>query len=423
MKRTGIKIFFRKILHHSRYPYDFMRNNKILFPENGFNGLKTGLWLYTLKNEIKSWRLEKKLGFLHSQPHPLAVKVWKNLISLNPNNLGIWSKTPDNNLSGTTRAEKNLISKMINLYGGVHDKWTGYVTSGATEANLLAAWAGRNYLRSRLHKGKICMLVNPFTHYSIKKAANVVDLPCIEIGSDRQTLVINTRNLINKIKSLQLDGYSGFLIPLTLGYTQTGANDRYEDISKILSKLENEIGIKCFIWLDAAINGLIFPFIKSKFSPLKIPGINLIAVDFHKTGMCPIPSGVAIYQDKLTKYIDQKVAYLEQNDATVAGSRSGIAAAAALAIVDGLGKKGFKKLIAKAFIEKNKFLNSLYKQKLDIEIFNDKNSPALALISRKALPSEVVNQFGIYAKKWSYGFDQGTESLYIYKINFPLKAI
>jgi len=421
MKRTGIKILFWKLLDYLEYPYKLVPDKEELFPRFGNSYLKIYLWLYTLKNEIKEWKMNKKLGFLHCHPHPLAVNVWRSLISLNPNNMGSWTQTGEENLRGTMKAEKNLIMSMIDLLGGNKKGWTGYVTSGASEANLFAAWTGRNYLKEMSPKGTICMIINPLTHYSVKKAADITGIQCIEMGIDHNIWTINPDVIRDKIKDLYNKGYTSFLVPLTLGYTQTGANDNYKEITNILLNLQKKIGIKCFIWLDAAINGLILPFTESNFFPLKAPGINLIALDFHKTGMCPIPSGIVLYRENFKKYISRKVAYLDQDDSTISGSRSGIAAAACLAIIKKLGKDGFKRLIGKTLVKKNKFIELIESLNLDMEIFSEEKSLALALICKKPLSDIFINKFGIYAKKWKYKFDQKSESLYIYKINFALK--
>lgn len=421
MRRTGIKIFFRKLIYYLTYPYKLFKNSEELFKKKGESYSKIYIWLYTLKNEIKARKLSKQVGFLHCQPHPLAVNVWKSLISLNPNNMGSWVQAPETDLTGTTHAEKALIMKMADLLGGNKKDWLGYMTAGASEGNLFAAWSGRNYI-SKMSGRKICMIINPMTHYSVKKAANIIDVQCVGMGIDRHTWTINPDSLRNKVKELYIKGYDSFLIPLTLGYTQTGANDDYKKITIVLNKLKKELGIVCFVWLDAAINGLVLPFTDSIFSPLKTSGINLITLDFHKTGMCPIPSGLVIYKGSFKKYISQKVAYLDQDDATVSGSRSGISAVACLAIVKRLGKDGFKKLINRAFIKKNKLIQFIKTLDLGIEIFNEKKSLAIALVCKKPLPKKVVDIFGIYAKKWEYVFDQKPENLYIYKINFSIEA-
>lgn len=422
MRRTGIKIFFRKLYYYVTYPYRLFKNNEELFQKKGESYSKIYIWLYTLKNEIKERKLSKQVGFLHCQPHPLAVNVWKSLLPYNPNNMGSWVQAPEKDLTGTTNAENALIMRMTDLLGGNKKVWSGYMTAGASEGNLFAAWVGRNYFKNEESGKKICMIVNPLTHYSVKKAANIIDIQCMEMGIDRHTWTINPDVLKNKVKELSAKGYDSFLIPLTLGYTQTGANDDYKRITGILNKLQKELGIVCFIWLDAAINGLILPFTDPGFSPLETPGINLITLDFHKTGMCPIPSGLVIYKGNLKKYISQKVAYLDQDDATVSGSRSGIPAVACLAIVKKLGKDGFKKLINKVFIKKNGLIKFFKTLSQDIEIFNEKKSLALALVCKKPLPDKVVDKLGIYSKKWEYVFDQKAENLYIYKINFPLEV-
>ncbi|MFZ6035449.1 MAG: pyridoxal-dependent decarboxylase [Patescibacteria group bacterium] len=417
-RRTGIKIFFRKIIYFIKHPYKENAVNGVKFPAFGENRFRIDLWLWSLINEIKETKLNDKLGFLHSKPHPVAVKVWRRLLPFNPNNMGSMSKRHKKYLGDTERSEQSLISMLVDLYGGIVGKWTGYMTTGATEGNLFAVWMARNYLNSNSPGGKACLLANSFTHYSVRKAADITGIKYIEMGVDRNRLSINPVSLENKIRSLSGMGYKAFIIPLTLGYTQTGANDDFRAISKTLSSLEKQLKIKCFVWIDAAINGLVLPFTRADFRPLRTGGISLITLDFHKTGMCPIPSGIVLYEKNFRKYVSRKVAYLDHEDDTISGSRSGIAPTAALAIVKHLGRIGFKKYINASLEKKNGYIKIIKKLDPDLEIFNDKDGLSLALICKKPLSDKMVNELGIFAKKYAYKFDRKTEELYIYKINF-----
>lgn len=418
MKRTGIKIAYRKIKSFTRYPYKYVSTPSIKFPEKGQGYLQNMLWLHTLINEVRDKHLEKTIGFLHNRPNSFALKVWQKIIYFNPNNLGVWSNKNINNLLGTEKSENELIAKMTNILGSDKNNWSGYTTTGATEANIFSAWIGRNYLKSKMSSGKICIVVNSLTHYSIKKAASIIDIPVFEIGIDRKKWTINPNILRNKIVELNKKGYKGFLIPITLGYTQTGTNDDYVTITKIIARLQKETDVLTFIWVDAAINGLVLPFTRNKFLPLRTSLIKTFILDFHKTGMCPIPSGLVLYRSSLVKYISQKVAYIDEGDNTLLGSRSGASPAAMLSVINSLGKNGLRKIIYKSIENKDDFISSLKAMKLNIEVINSKDGISGALVSNKKLPEKFVNKYGLFAKKWTYFFENCSENLYIYKFNF-----
>lgn len=414
-KRTGLKILYWKIKKFLTYPYNFTYKEDFNFPEKSGSVIKFLIWLHTLKNEVGSRKLKRTLGFLHNEPLWVGNITWKTLLPLNPNNLGDWVRKKA--LIGTENAEKSLIHKMINLLGGKASEWSGYATTGATESNIYSAWVGRNYLSEKIKGGKICMILNELTHYSIKKAANIVNVPIVEVVISRKSWKVSVEDLEKEIVRQSTKGYKGFLIPLTLGYTQTGINDDYEKISELAARLERKLKIKIFIWIDAAINGLILPFSKHSFYPLK-SGINTLALDFHKTGMCPIPSGLVIFKKELMKYATQKVQYLDQDDTTLLGSRSGISPAAMYAVIEYLGRSGFRNAVEKAVQKKEKFQVLVKVELPEIEIINEEGGTALGIVSKKALPEAFVKKHGLFSKRWRYFFKSGSEVLYVYKVNF-----
>lgn len=414
-KRTGLKILFWKIQKHIKYPYRYFDHKPLKFPKYGQPKLLTSLWLKTVVNETKDWKMQKTLGFLYNKPNGVALDTWNKLLSLNSNNLGEWGTKDIRSLSGTQKSEWELIHKMIDLYGGKDGEWTGYSTSGATESNIFSVWMGRNFLSSK--KRKTALILNQFTHYSIYKAANVTNIPVYEIPVDRTTWKPSLPVLEAEITRIIKKGYTGFLIPITLGYTQTGINDDYLEIIKMTVMLQKKYGIIIFTWIDAAINGLVLPFTTNSFRPLH-SHIYSICLDFHKTGMCPIPSGLVLYKKSLVKHVEQNIAYLDQNDNTLLGSRPGVAPAAMLALINSLGKEGFKKNIQRQMTKKKIFIAEIKSQNIKVEIINENEGTGLALVSDKQLPEKLVRKYGLFAKRWKYPFLQKPEYLYIYKVNF-----
>lgn len=106
-----------------------------------------------------------------------------------------------------------------------------------------------------------------------------------------------------------------------LGTTFKGAVD---DIDVILQTLE-DCGYshdKFYIHCDAALNGLIVPFIKNVIS-FKKP-IGSVTISGHKFLGCPIPCGVQITRKSHIAYISRNVEYIASMDATISGSRNGL---------------------------------------------------------------------------------------------------
>ena len=139
----------------------------------------------------------------------------------------------------------------------------------------------------------------------------------------------------------------------------TGTSDHIDDIIKKINKFHRtHPHIRCYLWIDAALNGLITPFISTRFTPFQSRLINTIVVDFHKFGGTPYPAGVILYRRRLRKLIEKPIDYLPDHDNTVLGSRPGAAAASIWTMIQLNGVDGFKtkvykqKTILKYFLQR-----------------------------------------------------------------------
>lgn len=415
--RTGLKTLFRKTKRLIKHPDLLFNEEPSSFPEKGIPEWKLDLKLYSLANELSGWKMEEKIGSFHCTPHPVAIKTWQKLLKFNPNNLGNWSLSNQKELDGTRRIERNLIRMMIDLYGGKNGEWEGYVTSGATESNIFSVWVGRKFLEKSIPKQRICILVNSLTHYSIVKAADVAGIEVLSTPLDRKTWSTDIDSLLATIRKLKKE-YKGFLIPLTLGYTQTGTNDDYENIIKKLKDLEKKLNISVFVFLDVALSGLVLPFTKKNFKPLKNPRVQTFCVDFHKAGMSPIGCGIIIYRKELRKYIERKIPYISENDNTVLGTRAGISPVAAYSVLLSLGRNGFGVLLRRCMKEKEKFKKIVKSNFPKVEITEDIAGISVGLVSQIPLPNYFLSKYGLFAKKQSLKFRGGVEKFYIYKASF-----
>jgi len=196
----------------------------------------------------------------------------------------------------------------------------------------------------------------------------------------------------------------GFLIPLTLGYTVTGTADPYERICIEIKKLKEQYGVEFFVWMDAALNGLIEPFLNKKFSPFELSEIQIFLTDFHKFGFVPIPSGVVLYRRRLRNLIEKQIDYLDEKDNTLLGSRSGIAPVACWTIINTLGKSGFKKIIKRNLNKKQQFM-SICKNR-HLSIINSERSLNCGIILKDMalFDKKFSNKYGLNFRKMKLMF-------------------
>lgn len=275
------------------------------------------------------------LGYPQTVPHSLSVEVLKKYIVFNENHVGTFTNTNiDVNL--TRRLERELIEIMGDLYGD--NTVDGYVTSGGTEGNIMGVWIGRNFLNNN----ETCLIKTYLTHQSIQKASNlvgimdVVDIPysnvyCMDIDK--------LKECIEKKISL---GITSFIIVATVGYTMTGTMDNVEEIDRLIQRMRIQYNATFYIHVDAAIGGLVYPFISTREFAFSYENVYSISVDPHKMGYIPFSAGLFICRKNMQKYIEIPIKYAKAvMDKTLISSRNASSAVACWAVFNHLGREGF----------------------------------------------------------------------------------
>jgi len=109
IKKIRNQFLYRSLLHPN------IKGNK--FPERNFFNFQVMSKVHLYKTILNRKKISNNLGSLYTPPHNIAVKTWRNLVKLNPNNLGNWSisKKPSWDIGDL---EGEVIHKMIDLLGG-----------------------------------------------------------------------------------------------------------------------------------------------------------------------------------------------------------------------------------------------------------------------------------------------------------------
>ncbi|XP_009602156.1 histidine decarboxylase-like [Nicotiana tomentosiformis] len=194
------------------------------------------------------------------------------------------------------------------------DEYWGYITNGGTEGNLHGLLIGRE-----LHPTGI-IYASKDSHYSIFKAARMYRMEIETIN----TLVNGEIDYADLRSKLLLNKNKPAIINNNLGTTFKGAIDDLDLVLQILQKCgySND---RYYIHCDAALYGLIVPFTQHvKTITFKKP-IGSVSISGHKFLGCPMPCGIQITRKSYITSLSTKIEYIASVDATISGSRNGLA--------------------------------------------------------------------------------------------------
>lgn len=369
-------------LFHTYYAKLQSLFNAIYIQDKSKNIFLRFIALYFLLNDEYK---EISLGSLWSKSS-LRSSSFKFLTDFfNTNNLGS-SYDSSGYLLLTKKVEKKVV-EWVKQKVGAHGSVIGYVTSGGTEANIILMWQAREFFRSQNLQDPI-VLHTGFTHYSITKAARLIDVQVENIFHDLKKFWIMDSKFLKSylIKKIKL-GQLSFIIPMTVGYSSTGLSDPIEEILQLVEELSSEYtDFNCYLWIDAAAQGLPHMFLSKNFKPMNSSLIKGYVLDFHKFGSVSLPAGVVLYSKESSKFIESPINYLEDNDVTLLGSRPG---SSAIAIWEEIFSKSEREWKNKFLLlrKKKEYVISLIKKNFPkAEIISDTNSLTFAVVCNDSFP-------------------------------------
>lgn len=265
----------------------------------------------------------------------------------NPNHIGCHTLGHSESFfAGTQEIERELIKICAyDILKGTDDHFDGYVASGGTEANLQAIWIYRNYFMQELGlaANDICILCSGDNHYSMDKAVNVLGTCVQKVSVNQHDRTISNESVTKAIEHQQKNGAKAFIVVANMMTTMFGSVDDPDIYSAVLEKKD----LPHFIHVDGAYGGFYFPF-SQKDHPLDFrnPKISSVTLDAHKMAQAPYGTGIFIIRKDLIQYANTKEAsYVEGEDFTLIGSRSGANAVAVWMILSKYGPFGYMEKI------------------------------------------------------------------------------
>jgi tyrosine decarboxylase/aspartate 1-decarboxylase len=360
-----------------------------VFPEHGRPRSEILDQVDALVRSMKEQAISPVSGKPDAPPHALAVETWARVSTINPNNGGVHTRSRSAPLAAgrrspweaTRQKERELIAMLAGLYGLPAGEVDGCMTSGGTEGNLMGMWIGRNSLLEgptpapghARHEQPLAVLAPRTVHHSVRKACNLLGLGegrwvhCRRCGHrhrfvplpngqglrlldvDPRDYSLDLESCERQLASLASLGVRRALVVATLGATLTGTVDPVDELCVLIREVQRRDGLRVYLHLDAALGGLVLPFLGSTGDPRgkvdweRWPEVDSLSLDWHKMGWAPYGAGTFLCRQGLPGWVERTVGYTTTGiDDTVLGSRSGAMALACWAVVHALGAEGFR---------------------------------------------------------------------------------
>ncbi len=231
----------------------------------------------------------------------------------------------------THEIEREVIRFFANITHAGDDYW-GYVTSGGTEGNMYGL-----YLARELHPDGI-VFYSQDTHYSVTKILRILNIKNIMIRS----LDNGEIDYEDLRKTLEVKRDITPIVMANIGTTMKGAVDNIQKIRLIFKELAI---LDYFIHCDAALSGMILPFIKGAPAFDFSAGADCISISGHKFIGSPLPSGIVIAKRHHVDRIARAIEYVGTLDTTLTGSRNAITPLFLWYAIKEKGVEGFAQMV------------------------------------------------------------------------------
>ncbi|MCB0698594.1 MAG: hypothetical protein KDC11_02055 [Chitinophagaceae bacterium] len=267
----------------------------------------------------------------------------------NPNHIGCHTLGESEDFfQGTQELEREVIELLsVDVLGAEPQSCDGYVAAGGTEANIQAAWIYRNYFRREHYASQeeIALFGSSDTHYSIAKAANLLNLKWYSVPVDDATRKINEQGLNDVLSQAKEAGIKYCIVISNMATTMFGSVDDPDVYVQALKK--HNLTFKLHV--DGAFGGFIYP-ISTPGSNVSFtnPNVSSVTLDAHKMLQAPYGTGVFLARKGLMQYVfTEEAKYVHGMDITLSGSRSGANAIAIWMILMTYGPYGWFEKINK----------------------------------------------------------------------------
>ncbi len=236
----------------------------------------------------------------------------------------------------THKIECEVIEQFARFTKADPDDVWGYVTNGGTEGNMYGF-----YLARELYPEGI-VYYSEDTHYSVSKILRLLRSKSIMIKSQ----VNGEVDYDDLRETIRIHREFPPIIFANIGTTMKGAVD---DLAKIKAILHDLALPEHYIHADAALSGMILPFVDNPAPFGFDAGIDSISISGHKMIGAPFPCGVVVARAQNVKRIARSVEYIGTLDTTLSGSRNALSPLFLWYALRQHGEQGYRKIIQSCF--------------------------------------------------------------------------
>jgi histidine decarboxylase len=209
----------------------------------------------------------------------------------------------------------------------------GYVTSGGTEGNMYGLYMGREIFPDGV------VYFSQDTHYSVVKIMRLLKARNIMIKSQDNGEI----DYDDLYETIRINRDSPVIFMANIGTTMKGAID---DVSRVRAILNDLAVTNSYIHADAALSGMILPFVEEPQPYGFDVGFDSVAISGHKMIGSPLPCGIALTRREYVARIARSIEYVGVLDTTLTGSRSAITPLMMWYAFERHGLDGFKRIVA-----------------------------------------------------------------------------
>ena len=232
----------------------------------------------------------------------------------------------------THEIERDVINTFADMMHLDQKEAWGYVTSGGTEGNMYGLYMGREIFPDGV------VYFSQDTHYSVVKILRLLKARNIMIRSQANGEI----DYDDLYESIRINRDVPVIFMANIGTTMKGAVD---DVSRVRAILSDLAVTNSYIHADAALSGMILPFVEEPQPYGFDAGFDSVAISGHKMIGSPLPSGVALTRREYVARVARSIEYVGVLDTTLSGSRNAITPLIIWYALEKHGMDGFRRIV------------------------------------------------------------------------------